>query len=99
MTKQISNGVNKIIIGIIALLLLGGITWIARPNSQGNATVSPARSDALVVEDANNYDFGTISMAEGKVKNAFKIINTSNEAVIINKMYTSCMCTTATLTK
>jgi len=37
-------------------------------------------------------------MAAGKVTHQFKIKNTSSEAVIINKIYTSCMCTTAMLT-
>ena len=45
-----------------------------------------------------SYDFGAISMAAGEVKHIFKIKNTSNEAVTISKIYTSCMCTTAALT-
>ena len=36
-------------------------------------------------------------MAAGKVSHTFKIKNTSEEAVMVNKMYTSCMCTTAIL--
>ena len=91
---------NKIVIGIIALLLLGGVVWIARPNSQSTAaTLSTNNNGTLTVEETNNYDFGTISMAAGKVTHSFKIKNTGNEAVTINKMYTSCMCTTALLRK
>lgn len=91
---------NKIIIGIIALLLLGGVVWIARPNSQSTAaTLSTSNNGTLTVEEANNYNFGTISMAAGKVTHSFKIKNTGNETVTINKMYTSCMCTTALLRK
>jgi len=90
---------NKKIIGIgIAVIVLGGLVWIARPDSQSSTAPSIKSSGTLVVEEANNYDFGTISMAAGEVKHIFKIKNTSNEAVTINKMYTSCMCTTATLT-
>ncbi len=91
---------NKIVIGIIALLLLGGVVWIARPDSQSTAaTLSTSSNGTLTVEEANNYDFGTISMAAGKVTHSFKIKNTGNETVTINKMYTSCMCTTALLKK
>ncbi len=36
-------------------------------------------------------------MAAGEVKYPFKIKNSSREPITINKMYTSCMCTTATL--
>ena len=98
MIKQISNGVNKNIIGLaLAILALGGIIWVARPNSQNSAALSVKSNGTLSVEEANNYDFGTISMAAGKVSHTFKIKNTGNEAVTINSMYTSCMCTTATL--
>ncbi len=98
MTKQISNRVNKNIIGIVAgILILGGLIWIARPDAQSTSSAPASSSGTLTVEEANNYDFGTISMAEGIVKHQFKIKNTSTEAVNIEKMYTSCMCTTAAL--
>lgn len=87
---------NKTIIGVIlGILVLGGLIWIARPNGESN-NVAPASSNGvLTVEEANNYDFGTISMAKGIVKHTFKVKNESQEAVTVNKMYTSCMCTTA----
>lgn len=89
---------NKTLIGIsVGILVLGGLIWIARPDSQGNPTISAKSNGTLTIEEANNYDFGSISMAAGKVKHQFKIKNTSNEALVINKMYTSCMCTTAEL--
>lgn len=90
---------NKTIIGIvIGSLVLGGFVWIARPDEQSNNnSVSATSNGALTVEETNNYDFGTISIAAGTVSHIFKIKNTSEKAVTINKMYTSCMCTTATL--
>lgn len=89
---------NKTIIGVvIGVLVLGGLIWIAWPDGQ-TSNASPTTSNGtLTVQEANNYDFGTISMAAGKVKNTFKIKNTGSDAVTINKMYTSCMCTTASL--
>lgn len=91
---------NKTIIGIVAgILVLGGIIWIARPDGQNTASSAASSNGTLTVEEASNYDFGTISMAAGKVKHQFKIKNTSSEAVTIGKMYTSCMCTTAMLMK
>jgi len=90
---------NKTIIGIvITILVLGGLIWIARPDGQTNSEAITALSNGvLTVEEANNYDFGTISMAKGVVRHTFKIKNESEEAVTVSKMYTSCMCTTATL--
>jgi len=89
---------NKTIIGIgIGILILGGLVWIARPDAQNASSATSNSNGTLTVEEANNYDFGSISMAASKVRHTFKIKNTSNEAVTISKMYTSCMCTTATL--
>lgn len=94
---------NKTIIGIaVTILVAVGIVWIARPgpeNSNGASARSAISSGGtLIVEESDNYDFGSISMAAGKVKHAFKIKNNGDEAVTVNKIYTSCMCTTALLT-
>lgn len=89
---------NKTIIGItVGVLAFGGLIWVARPGAESSSSIPASSNGTLTVEEASNYDFGTISMAAGKVKHTFKIKNTSNEAVGIEKMYTSCMCTTAAL--
>jgi len=89
---------NKTIISItIGILILGGLIWMARPDGENPSSVLTASSGTLAVEETSNYDFGSISMAAGKVSRRFTIKNTGSEAVVINKMYTSCMCTTATL--
>lgn len=85
------------VIGIvIAILALGGIVWIARPDSQ-NGSTPLQNSEGVLSAQETSFDFDTISMAAGKVKHAFRIKNTSNEPVSIGRMYTSCMCTTAAL--
>ena len=89
---------NKTIISItIGVLVLGGLIWMARPDGENSLSVLTASSGTLAVEETSNYDFGSVSMAAGKVSHQFTIKNISGEAVVINKMYTSCMCTTATL--
>ena len=89
---------NKTIISIIVgILVLGGLVWIARPSAKDAPPTQTGSNGMLSVEESSNYDFGTISMAAGKVSHLFKIKNTSSETVTIDKMYTSCMCTTATL--
>ena len=45
------------------------------------------------------FDFGSISMAAGKVTHRFWFRNESESEVLIRKIYTSCMCTTATFVK
>lgn len=87
------------IIGIvIVIIVLGGIVWIARPNSQSAPTASLSSSSNGTLEaEETNFDFGTISMAAGNVKHRFKIKNVGNSPVTVRKIYTSCMCTTSVL--
>lgn len=85
---------------VIAVIMLGGIVWIARPDSQtGNTASLPlsSNSNGTLEAEETNFNFGSISMAAGKVSHSFKIKNTGNEPVNVEKMYTSCMCTTAAL--
>ena len=89
---------NKTIISItIGILVLGGLIWMARPDAESQSQAPTTSSGVLAVEESNAYDFGSISMAAGKVSRQFTIRNTGSETVTISKMYTSCMCTTATL--
>lgn len=88
---------NHLIVGIILVVLLAGVVWSARPTTapeEGGATVG---SVGALSAEATSYDFGTISMANGKVSRLYKIRNTSSAPVTMKKLYTSCMCTTAAL--
>lgn len=79
------------------MVVFAGLVWVARPDSD-KSTISqlPSYSPPLVA-DEKNYDFGSISMAAGKVSHLFKVKNTRERPVVIEKVYTSCMCTTAVL--
>lgn len=97
------NAQNKtIMVGAgIAILVFIGLVWAARPapgetNTAAAGTGSGAAS--ALTADEHAFDFGTISMAAGNVRHAFTVRNRDNAAATIKKMYTSCMCTTATLT-
>ena len=86
------------VIGItIAIAVLGGIIWTARPNPGNNTASVPLSSIKALKAEETNFDFGQISMAAGKVKHVFKIENTGGGPVTVEKMYTSCMCTEALL--
>lgn len=41
------------------------------------------------------YDFGTISMKDGKVTKVFKVINGTDKDIFFPRLTTSCMCTAA----
>ncbi|OHA79410.1 MAG: hypothetical protein A2747_03195 [Candidatus Yonathbacteria bacterium RIFCSPHIGHO2_01_FULL_44_41] len=65
--------------------------WYGGTGVSGNGNYS-----ALVSEE-KSFDFGIVSMAKGKVEHSFKVRNTGSTSVKIFKIYTSCMCTEATL--
>lgn len=79
-------------------MIISGFIWLARPTADTNSSQVDTRSitNSLIAQETN-FDFGTISMANGTVRHIFRINNTSQEAVTVSKLYTSCMCTTASL--
>ena len=89
---------NTITTIVIFFAIIAGLIWIAGPEGKKEnlANSSSVLVGTIAVEESN-FDFGTISMAAGNVSHLFKVKNTGNFPVSINKIYTSCMCTTAKL--
>ena len=89
---------KKIIITIIFIVgLVGILAWLGAIN-MGNTDRSSTPSGPAVLAAAEKvFDFGTISMAAGPVKHEFAIKNTAENKSVITKIYTSCMCTEASL--
>ncbi|MBI2454455.1 MAG: DUF1573 domain-containing protein [Parcubacteria group bacterium] len=87
---------NFLIYIISIVVVVGGLVWIARPGQNDIADPTAAIVSTLTTPE-NQYDFGTISMANGKVSKIFTITNSSAEPMQIEKIYTSCMCTEASL--
>lgn len=75
---------------LIGYGMIGGGASSAKKTNGGG-------SGALQVVGENTFDFGEISMASGKVRNTFRIKNTGTGEAIVAKIYTSCMCTEATM--
>lgn len=89
---------KQILIMLGATVVLGtGLVWLAGPSkSPATATVADTGPSSLTVPE-KSYDFGTISMKNGKVSYDFKVQNTGNKPLTVTKMFTSCMCTEAFL--
>lgn len=88
---------NKILIGASIVLVVLVLVWVARPKAEIDNLASPAVAGMLNAE-VESFDFGVISMAKGAVGHRFSVKNNGSGPVTIEKIYTSCMCTTATLT-
>ncbi len=88
-----------IILGILGIVLVLGLIWFfQQAANKDNANPVETSLGVLSAEELN-FDFGTISMAKGKVSHSFKIKNTGSEPLTIIKIHTSCMCTEATFIK
>ena len=86
------------IIGLIVVFLIV-VMVVARPRENTSAVNYSSETSGEVQDSASLFDFGTISMARGKVDYTFALKNTTAEEVSLNSIYTSCMCTVAFLEK
>jgi len=100
----------KVIVGVCAgILVLGGMIIAGMPDPGANksaqvsstASVSsaPVGSAGALRARESLFKFGSISMAAGKVSHLYRFRNDGERPVVLEKMYTSCMCTTAALIK
>ncbi|NOY35449.1 MAG: DUF1573 domain-containing protein [bacterium] len=94
------KGKNRtLIIAVIgAAVLAGGVFWAAGGSGSKTASapdreIPPVASAISILQ--NDWDFGEISMKDGDVVHNFEMKNEGTEPVVIKKVFTSCMCTTA----
>ena len=94
--KNIISGLALALIVLVAALAFfwrGGGAFSQKPDFDEKNLASP--QDLQIA--AESFDFGRISMAKGDVSYKFQLKNTGNKKVLVNKIYTSCMCTSALL--
>lgn len=89
----------KLIISLSTVVVIAGLVFVARSNPRGREPTESvvASSKGVLSAQETSYNFNTVSMANGKVSHVFKLKNTGPETVTITKLYTSCMCTKASL--
>ncbi len=87
---------QKIIIGIGTVLLLGILVWYGSTKATSNVVTTPPTVSSKLTATEAMFDFGTISMEKGKVIHDFAVKNETGEAITIKNISTSCMCTAAT---
>lgn len=97
---------KKTIISIIVIIIgVTSLAWWSKSveNEESNVpevTKShPARTGNITTKTLTAletfYDFGTISMKNGNVSKVFKVSNPGDQDINMEKLTTSCMCTTA----
>jgi hypothetical protein len=91
---------EKKIIAIGAIIFFGFfglLVWgqSAQKNLASDKKTETGGKSALSVMGEQSYDFGTISMKNGKVSYRFKVANATGKDVVLKSVTTSCMCTEA----
>lgn len=80
----------------------GVSVWSNTPGSKApprtlSVPATEKGNTGVLVATEKFYDLGTISMAAGKVTHTFVVKNTGVTPAVIERIFTSCMCTTASL--
>lgn len=101
--NQIKNIVMVVLAGVAVLALM---LWTGRPAENPAGTPRAVAEESPIARSVSDnalrapeafFNFGTISMAVGHVAHRFAVQNMSTEPVTVRKLYTSCMCTTASM--
>ena len=101
MAKQIFNGMIKknknLIWWGIGLVFIAGLIVLFTLNKGGEQSDKTIYSASVLSAVENTFDFNAISMKDGNVSHRFELKNNGTEPILIEKVYTSCMCTTASI--
>ena len=90
--------VNISLISLVMISITGGVIWVSanyfsNRDNQGNGGGRPKMEISPL-----EYDAGTVSMTEnGLLKHTYEIKNNGDGDLKIDRIWTSCMCTTAVL--
>ena|SRR3989344_4891416 len=89
-----------VIFGATLLLVGAGLVFIVKDDrtKNQNATLPTENGASALLATEDFFDFGTISMRNGKVSRVFSVRNNEEEPMMIQSVYTSCMCTEALVT-
>lgn len=94
-----------IIVLVVALAIVGLFAWgYAGGGNTQNPTASvqgvrPAVAKSALAVAETFYDFGNISMRDGNVSREFTVSNPTDLDITLDKVFTSCMCTTALIVR
>ncbi|MEK7193406.1 MAG: DUF1573 domain-containing protein [Patescibacteria group bacterium] len=81
----------------IIIVVIAGLSFASKRSEPANISDSFGSVSSSLSAPETVFDFGTISMARGVVSHAYSIKNNGTELVALSKLYTSCMCTKASL--
>jgi hypothetical protein len=91
-------GVIAVAVAAVGAGIYASQSALTRPGEAQAATAGErAAGPGALGSMARFYNFGTVSMAAGDVAHRYTVTNLGQSPITVTKLYTSCMCTTATL--
>ncbi len=89
---------RTLILAGIAALGLAGVAALTLGNREGGASAEQiAAATGTLSAPSLFHDFGQVSMKNGKVSHRFPVRNDSDAPALVEQLFTSCMCTEASL--
>lgn len=85
---------NIVIVGLLAAAALVGLMFLGRSIQSATSSQTEIAVKSALTASETLYDFGMVSMKNGKVSHRFKITNPTDKDVTAEYLSTSCMCTT-----
>lgn len=82
---------------LAVVAVVAGLLWYGKGGQARMVTPKEMLTESKLVASETEYDFGRISMADGKVSRSFTITNPAPGSVLLDSVVTSCMCTKASL--
>lgn len=87
---------KTVISALVIIVGIGGLFWWGKSAQSGTAVKSASDINLSSLTAAGTaYDFGNISMKDGLVEKTFEIANLGNQDIKLERITTSCMCTSA----
>lgn len=89
---------HAVYIALIAVLGTALVAMVGLGNSRSGSSADEIANATGTLSAAETFhDFGRISMKDGKVVYRYAVRNESDAPALVSKLYTSCMCTEASL--
>jgi Protein of unknown function (DUF1573) len=90
---------NRLFVAGFAALAIAAVAFLAMGNRQsGGASPEQVASATGTLSAAQTFhDFGQVSMRDGKISYRYTVRNDSDAPALVEQIYTSCMCTEASL--
>jgi len=97
-SRRARRTLRRLVIAALAALGIAGVAAFYFGDREGGASPQQiAQATGTLTAGRTFYDFGQVSMKDGKVSTRFGLRNEGDAPALVVQVFTSCMCTEASL--